>query len=1076
MKTNQTKFLPILLGLALLPVTVQAAEIHDAAEAGDVARITDILATNRTLVQLAGKDDLTPLHCAARAGKLNAVTMLLEHGAEVNATDIHGCTPLHSAVYGRHTNVVEFLLDHQANANAARTDGTTPLYYAASHGDPNLLGLLLGRGARPTAPPGGDYIPLQAAVRNGHQAAVAMLLSAGASLEARDQNGHTPLHVAAYAGDRAMVTWLLGRGADADAVDYLQMRPVDYVTGVSNDALVLLLAQHMTPPLDQSLPVKVGDVGDLDRILFEDVAAFTHEQLRRGLAIKPGYLLAAHPQANLRPFLDELQRLVQTGYQAAGFPEAQVAVTYDATLRRVRVKVTEGPRFKAGKIRIVGNRSSSSRDLVQWLTTAAEISKQVKTLETNLKSMGSKDSSPDATWKVEATTGLAEKGRSGLNTPGKAERLEEATWVADDPVNFSEAWTTQTVAQVEACLAEQGFFFPEVKVELQRHLATRTADLLISIQREGPPGVIGEIKVIGEQRHTPEDLIRFLQLRPGMKITAKRLAEARRKLRDSGRFLNFEIVPEYAGGEDKLARHLVNLRLEVEELAGVPRLNEPLNPTQQALLRLCAWLEQFPSRDEEIAFSVRDPVKLPVLAEFALSPRRGLLLSVNPETNAAVSAGFLLANDTVQLCAWASSNKLAATRTGGGTFFLHLLPNERGSSNRFNFSVGGGYNSPKGSPLSPQRPLLTFDVQLSRAAFLELATTDDTFAYIAGRTLIVTNPGFLLRADAKTGRVMEISRPNDQPPMTFEFGGHAWDQRRGDFTKRSASLTNTYSPGHGFSSFLALAGGEVAHFYLVQSASATNGDQRRLASAAVRKLITPEVLGPMDWIFLAADTNAFNIPMDAMESAMAANSLATLYSGFAFDWSARMFPKHSWPWTAARESAFIMMNQGRYTDVELERIYNSEETGPIGFLVIAHLLRSAGSPAAKAFALQGLTRLSAQSFLADCNLFLRGDSGLARSFAKLVDVVGILPDDELAALIAVLPEAEANLLRESAAALRAQPEATAESVLSPVIATYWQASLRARVRAALFQLTTQPNGRDSGTASLLPGQGQKPGI
>jgi ankyrin repeat protein len=112
---NPHKLLTALLGAAFIFVTAQAAEIHDAAEADDAGRIKELLAKNPKLVHLAGKDDLTPLHSAARQGKLKAVAVLLEHGADVNAADTHGCTPLHSAVYGKHTRVAEFLLDHGAN-------------------------------------------------------------------------------------------------------------------------------------------------------------------------------------------------------------------------------------------------------------------------------------------------------------------------------------------------------------------------------------------------------------------------------------------------------------------------------------------------------------------------------------------------------------------------------------------------------------------------------------------------------------------------------------------------------------------------------------------------------------------------------------------------------------------------------------------------------------------------------------------------------------------------------------------------------------------------------------------------
>jgi hypothetical protein len=586
-------------------------------------------------------------------------------------------------------------------------------------------------------------------------------------------------------------------------------------------------------------------------------------------------------------------------------------------------------------------------------------------------------------------------------------------------------------------------------VELRPNTNTHRADLSITIESEGPPGVVDRIKVVGQQINTADEIIRFLGLRKGMKLTADRLVAARRKLWDSGRFLKFEITPEYSDRDGQPSSRYVNLFVGVRELEGIPRLGEPLNPTQQALLNLCRWLEQFPARDEEFSVEARNPDKFTGTITFAISPKRGVLLNAELAGNIPVSAGFLLAADTVQLCAWSSSNKLAGAREGYGSFFLHLLPNDDDSTNRFNLSIGGGYGSSKTS--ARQRPLLSFDFQLARASFLEMATRGDLNASVIGNVLVVTHELFQLRANARTGRILELSHPGNDFPLTMQFGGNTWNKMKTEFTQRSRFLPNSYSPGRELSSFFALVGGEAAHLYL--STATTNAGQ--LASAAIRKLVNADVLMPMDWAFPLNETNTFKIPLNEMEQAMAANSLASLFSGVAFSWSTRMFPKHSWPWTVARESGFVMLSQGRYTDLELERLYNSEETGPIGFLTIGALLRTVGSPATKAFALQGLTRLDSEDFLADCNLFLKGDSGLAQSFTNIVAVLRALPEDELAALIAIAPEAEANLLRESAAALRSQPTADPAALLAPALSKYWQESLRSKVRLALYQLATQ---------------------
>jgi hypothetical protein len=201
--------------------------------------------------------------------------------------------------------------------------------------------------------------------------------------------------------------------------------------------------------------------------------------------------------------------------------------------------------------------------------------------------------------------------------------------------------------------------------------------------------------------------------------------------------------------------------------------------------------------------------------------------------------------------------------------------------------------------------------------------------------------------------------------------------------------------------------------------------------------------------------------MDATDQAVAQDSVTSFLACFAFDYCGEIFPKYSWPWTVARESAFVIMNQGRYTGDELGRLKDSAGTGPIGCLAIAGVLAMVHSPATKDFAAQGLTRLSDRDFLRDCDLFLRGDSGLARNFTRLVQTLRTLSEDELAALVAVLPETEGNLLRESADALRTSPEAAPAEVLALAISKYWQQSLRAKVQKSLGQFAAIPKKRGS---------------
>jgi ankyrin repeat protein len=105
----------------------------------------------------------TPLHYAARAGKVAAAESLLTHGAPPNLIDQNGDTPLHLAIRNRQLPMVELLLKHKADVNIANKKGKTPLMLTQTGGfyqttgsyvtnaAPNLEALLHKYGATESA-------------------------------------------------------------------------------------------------------------------------------------------------------------------------------------------------------------------------------------------------------------------------------------------------------------------------------------------------------------------------------------------------------------------------------------------------------------------------------------------------------------------------------------------------------------------------------------------------------------------------------------------------------------------------------------------------------------------------------------------------------------------------------------------------------------------------------------------------------------------------------------------------------------------------------------------------------------
>lgn len=92
-------------------------------------------------------DSLAGMMRAAMIGNSEAVTLFLNHGVPINATDTSGRTTLMEAVFGGHFDTVELLLARGAAVNAQDNDGWTALMEAASKGRVDLVRILLEYGA-----------------------------------------------------------------------------------------------------------------------------------------------------------------------------------------------------------------------------------------------------------------------------------------------------------------------------------------------------------------------------------------------------------------------------------------------------------------------------------------------------------------------------------------------------------------------------------------------------------------------------------------------------------------------------------------------------------------------------------------------------------------------------------------------------------------------------------------------------------------------------------------------------------------------------------------------------------------
>ncbi len=156
----------------------------------------------------------TPLHLAAGAGQLGLVNLLLDAGATVDVlhepefADMSGETPLVRACRGRHADVAAVLIEHGADVDASNGRGETPLSEAAWAGHRDVAELLLEHGATGETADGSDITPVHLAAIEGHREIALLLIRNGVRYD---------IHAAALLDDVAKVRQLLDAGVPVDA-------------------------------------------------------------------------------------------------------------------------------------------------------------------------------------------------------------------------------------------------------------------------------------------------------------------------------------------------------------------------------------------------------------------------------------------------------------------------------------------------------------------------------------------------------------------------------------------------------------------------------------------------------------------------------------------------------------------------------------------------------------------------------------------------------------------------------------------------------------------------------------------
>jgi len=228
----RTKIILVCVALCIAVVAVGAAtapddaydKLYSAIRSDDLREIKRLL-DGGVSASTVGPDGITPLMAAAEIGSPDAMKVLIDRNADVNAKNTSGSTALMFSVTD--AKKVRMLLDHGADVNAVARSGRTALIIASfANPSADVVRMLLAKGANVAVMDQRKVTPLNAATFGNDTATIRLLLDASADIHTADTFiGLTPLINASGNRNMEAVKMLLAKGANVNVVSKTQDLP-----------------------------------------------------------------------------------------------------------------------------------------------------------------------------------------------------------------------------------------------------------------------------------------------------------------------------------------------------------------------------------------------------------------------------------------------------------------------------------------------------------------------------------------------------------------------------------------------------------------------------------------------------------------------------------------------------------------------------------------------------------------------------------------------------------------------------------------------------------------------------------
>ena len=203
----------------------RATCLHKAVDTGCSNEVLQSILDHGADINATNTYNRSALMIACQKGKVDAIIVLLNAGANPNIVDANGYMCLHAAVLRVCIKgVIQAIIGHGAHLNATNGRKETALLLACWKGNEDAISVLLDAGADPNIANAVGTICLHTDIEEGCSSDVLQaIICHGVHLNATDRRNETALSLACWEGNEDAISVLLDAGADPNIVPCLHI-------------------------------------------------------------------------------------------------------------------------------------------------------------------------------------------------------------------------------------------------------------------------------------------------------------------------------------------------------------------------------------------------------------------------------------------------------------------------------------------------------------------------------------------------------------------------------------------------------------------------------------------------------------------------------------------------------------------------------------------------------------------------------------------------------------------------------------------------------------------------------------